>query len=87
MGGLSQIQQEIDNGAYRNQYAFEKDLQQLIYAAHDAHLNLVSGVMAAFSFGSFYDLVSASEDGIQPPKVYIQGLSESFSRLKATEEG
>ncbi|KAI9700942.1 MAG: hypothetical protein M1820_006587 [Bogoriella megaspora] len=72
IGGLSQIQQDIDSGAYHNQYAFEKDLQQLVYAAHDAHLNLVSGVLAAFSFGNSYDLVCASEDGIEPPKIYIQ---------------
>ncbi|KAF2231252.1 hypothetical protein EV356DRAFT_472116 [Viridothelium virens] len=72
IGGLAQIQQQINSGAYHNQYAFEKDLQQLLYAAHDGHLNLVLGVTAAFTFGSFYDLVSASEDGIQPPKVYVQ---------------
>ncbi|KAL9095721.1 MAG: hypothetical protein Q9165_002153 [Trypethelium subeluteriae] len=72
VGGLAQIQQQINGGAYLNQYAFEKDLQQLLYAAHDGHLNVVLGITAAFTFGSFFDLVSASEDGIQPPKVYVQ---------------
>ncbi|KAI9655312.1 MAG: hypothetical protein M1821_005459 [Bathelium mastoideum] len=72
LGGLTQIQQHIDDGAYRNQYSFEKDLQQLLYAAHDAHVNLVAGITAAFSFGNVYSLESVSVDGVQPPKVYIQ---------------
>jgi hypothetical protein len=46
-------------------------LNRLVYAAHDGHLNLVAGALAVFSFGSPYELVSISPDGIQPPNVYL----------------
>lgn len=46
-------------------------MQTLIYEAHDTHLNLVAGVLAAFTFGSPYDIVSISIDGTQLPKVYL----------------
>lgn len=71
--GLDEIQRKIDEGGFPNQYAFEATLQKLIYAAHDSHLDLISGVLAAFTFASPYNLVSASPDGIQLPKVYILG--------------
>ena len=73
LGGLQKIQQDIDQGAFHNQYAFEATLQNLIYAAHDAHLSLDSGILAAFSWFSPYSLVSLSKDGVQEPKVYVLG--------------
>jgi hypothetical protein len=69
--GLAQIQEGIDTGAFLNEYEFEAALQTLIYEAHDTHLNLVAGVLAAFTFGSPYDIVSVSIDGKQLPKVYL----------------
>ena len=73
--GLEQIQQDIDKGAFHNQYAFEATLQNLIYSAHDAHLVLNAGVLAAFTFGSPYAISSVSIDGIQLPKVFITGTT------------
>lgn len=68
---LEQIQKIIVNGAYPNQYAFEATLQNLIYSAHDAHFQLESGILAAFTFLSPYSIVSLSEDGVQIPRVYV----------------
>lgn len=78
IGGLRQIQRDVDNGVFQNQYAFEATLQKLIYAAHDAHLQLVSGVLAAFTFASPYGLISLSTNGTQIPKIYIMG-NKSFT--------
>ena len=41
--GLQRIQNDINNGAFSNQYAFEATLQNLVYSAHDAHFQLQSG--------------------------------------------
>lgn len=78
--GLERIQQDIDNGLFSTQYAFEVTLQNLIYSAHDTHVNLVSGILGAFTFLSPHGIVSASIDGVQIPKVYISGKTlKSFS--------
>ena len=69
--GLQLIQDHINQGYYRNEYAFEADLQHLIYSVHDGHVNLYAGVMNVFSFGSPVDLVSVSLDGKQVPEIYL----------------
>ncbi|KAI1146194.1 hypothetical protein F4825DRAFT_441452 [Nemania diffusa] len=71
IGGLGRLQQNVDEGLYGNQYDFETDLIRLVYAAHDGHLYIDAGVLAAFSFASPSDIVSVSLDGISPPKVYL----------------
>lgn len=71
LAGLLDLQQGIDSGIFPNQYEFEAALARLLYAAHDGHLTLYAGILAAFSFGSPYDIVSVSPDGIQLPKVYL----------------
>ena len=69
--GLEHLQEAINNGTFHNEYEFEASLQTLLYAAHDAHVNLFAGVLAAFSFASPYDIISVSLDGVKPPKIYI----------------
>ena len=73
IGGLEKIQQQIDNGTFRNQYEFEATLQQLVYAAHDSHLQIALGILDAFSFYSPYSFISLSVDGTQFPKLYVIG--------------
>ncbi|KAF2761056.1 hypothetical protein EJ05DRAFT_473618 [Pseudovirgaria hyperparasitica] len=68
---LSRIKQNALNNAYKNQYEFEADMQGVVYAFHDGHVDLVSGILAAFSFSSPYYITSASPDGKAVPKVYI----------------
>ncbi|KKY20342.1 putative peptidase s41 family protein [Diplodia seriata] len=69
--GLQQIQTNIDNGKYKNQYAFETEMQALVYSMHDMHVDLNSGVLAAFSFASPYYITSASVDGKADPQIYL----------------
>lgn len=87
LGGLELIQAKINNGAYANQYEFEAALQALIYATHDGHLYLSSGILSLFSFGSQYTIASVSIDGIQLPKVYFSGkVINSIKRSKAKSD-
>ncbi|KAI1359747.1 hypothetical protein F5Y08DRAFT_349398 [Xylaria arbuscula] len=79
VAGLSRLQDNIDMGLYGSQYDFETDLLRLIYAAHDGHLSLIAGALAAFAFGSPRDIVSVSTDGSSLPKVY---LAEDLFRSK-----
>ncbi|OCL11266.1 hypothetical protein AOQ84DRAFT_386953 [Glonium stellatum] len=69
--GLQLIQQNITAGYYTNEYAFEADLQILLYATHDAHVALTAGALSAFSFASPFAISSVSVDGKQLPKVYV----------------
>jgi hypothetical protein len=50
LGGLAALQQGIEDGIFLNQYEFEAALQTLLYAAHDVHVTLNAGILAAFSF-------------------------------------
>ncbi|KAK2028800.1 peptidase S41 family protein [Colletotrichum zoysiae] len=70
--GLSNLRQNVTSGIYKNQYDFEADLQYLVYSLHDAHVDLSSGVLSAFSFASPFSLVTASTDGKETPKVYFE---------------
>jgi hypothetical protein len=72
MAGLHQLQSLIDSNFFPNQYEFEAALQMLLYSAHDSHLYLQAGILAAFSFAGPFDIVSLSVDGMQLPKVYRQ---------------
>ncbi|KAK5257307.1 hypothetical protein LTR16_001024 [Cryomyces antarcticus] len=68
--GLNQLQKDIDDGSFHNQYAFEASLRLVLNSAHDSHIGLNAGIMAQFSFTTSTQLVSVSVDGIQLPKVY-----------------
>lgn len=73
VSGLSQLQRDIDNNVFRNEYAFEAALNHLIHAAHDDHLELVGGALSRFTYAAPYRIVSVSSDGVELPKVYISG--------------
>lgn len=68
---FGKLEQRILDGAYKNQYDFEADLQLLIYAVKDGHVALTAGVLSAFSFASPFEIISVSADGKQVPKIYI----------------
>jgi len=85
LGGLAALQQGIEDCIFPNQYEFEAALQTLLYAAHDGHVTLNAGILAAFSFSSPEEIVSLSVDGIQLPEVYlVRDLADSnfFSLYK-----
>lgn len=69
---LGNIKTNITSGVYRNQYAFEADVQRLVQSLHDAHVYLLGGAMSAFSFGSGYPLMTLSADGVETPAIYFQ---------------
>lgn len=71
IGALKNIQTGIDNGVYKNQYQYEVAVQRVVHAAHDDHLDLVSGILGAFTFGAPLDIASVSLDGIELPKPYV----------------
>ena len=71
--GIDGIVDNVDTGVYVNEYAFEADLLRLAYRAHDGHVNLNTGLMYTFTFGSPVTIVSLSSDGKEYPKPYLSG--------------
>ncbi|KAL8996312.1 MAG: hypothetical protein Q9169_004151 [Polycauliona sp. 2 TL-2023] len=71
LAGLDQIRRQLDTGIFGNQYEFEVAVLDLVYSAHDYHTQLYGGATNVFSFGSPFEIVSVSTDGIKPPQVYI----------------
>lgn len=86
LAGLQQIQHNIDDGKYKNQYAFEAEVQALVYSMHDMHADLSSGVLSAFSFASPRYIVSASVDGKSDPEIFLWGMSLNNEAVKYTNE-
>lgn len=70
---VGRIKTNVQAGKYLNQYDFEADVQRLVFAMHDGHVSLHSGIMSAFSFGTRWELASVSVDGKQPPRIYLTG--------------
>jgi hypothetical protein len=68
---LESIGRNVTAGVYRNQYEFEAELHLLVSRMFDTHVWLNAGILSAFSFVNAHGLISASEDGITPPEVYI----------------
>ena len=73
IGALDLIRSEVNTGKFKNEYDFESAIQQVVIAAHDAHITLSYGILSVFVFGSPYGLVAASKDGIELPKLYVVG--------------
>ncbi|KAL9048538.1 MAG: hypothetical protein Q9162_007667 [Coniocarpon cinnabarinum] len=68
---LHAVGDNIDSGVYTNEYAFEADLQRIIYRMCDNHLNLEAGLLWTFTFGSPINIVSVSSNGVQFPQPYV----------------
>ena len=87
---LTDIKQRIQHGEFQNEYQFEVAVMEVVFATRDAHINLNTGILSAFTFGSPLRIVSASTDGIEMPKIYILGLCYCYKdfgielRLKQT---
>ncbi|PKY00846.1 hypothetical protein P168DRAFT_285003 [Aspergillus campestris IBT 28561] len=71
VAGISQLQRNIDEGAFANEYDFEAALHRLLRAGHDGHLSLAGGILSPFAFGSPRAIASVSLDGKELPKVYF----------------
>ncbi|KAF5847731.1 hypothetical protein GGP41_008997 [Bipolaris sorokiniana] len=71
IGGLDQIDADIDAGNFKNEYDFGWTLYKLIQSAHDGHFAYVpDSVGSLFTWGRPIPLVSVSEDGDQLPAVF-----------------
>ena len=75
LGGLDQIQKQLDTGVFSNQYNFEVAILNLVYSAHDGHTYFYGGATNVLSFGSPFEISSVSVDGVKPPQVFITGTS------------
>ncbi|KAJ8125308.1 hypothetical protein O1611_g8332 [Lasiodiplodia mahajangana] len=71
VGGLQSLLDAVNSGSFANQYEFEVALQLLLLNAHDDHLFLDAGILSVFTFGSPFDIVSLSIDGVETPQVFI----------------
>jgi hypothetical protein len=81
-GGLSEIYQNLETGAYSNQWQFETDLYTLVnILPRDFHLNLPLPLLGIFTFGTDLTLVSVSLDGTSLPEVYSGGKLEFQTRI------
>lgn len=71
LGGLDKIEEDIDAGKFKNEYAFGWSLYTLIQGAHDGHFTYVpDSVGGIFTWSRPIPLVSVSEDGTQLPAVF-----------------
>ena len=84
LAGIEKIQQNIDSGAYKNQYAFETALQVLLMSAHDAHLYLTGGIASVFNWAVLDGVVSVSTDGKELPKLYLEDDLLPFAQGNTT---
>ena len=75
LSALDLIGTGIETGVFRDEYAFEVAVQNVVQAAHDSHVRLDAGALNIFRFGSPRAISSISMDGIEVPKVYFTGLS------------
>lgn len=67
---LVRITNSLDD--YASQYDFEIDLQTLGLHCHDYHRSILGGITTNILFWHRrFDLISASRDGIEGPKVYL----------------
>jgi len=71
IGGLKQIEEDIDAGQLTSEYDFGWTLYTLLVEAHDGHLTYVpDSVGGVFNWGRTVPLVSVSEDGTQLPGIF-----------------
>lgn len=76
MGGLARIESHVRDGVYTSEYDFELDLYTLVLSAHDGHFNYLPDIFSSvFVFQRTQSLVSISKDGLDLPKIYLQGMS------------
>ena len=66
----------VETGVFRDEYAFEAAVQNVVQDTHDSRIRLNAGVLNVFSFSSPYAISSVSMDGIEIPKEYFTGSSK-----------
>jgi hypothetical protein len=85
-GGLSQIANKINTGAYAGQYAFEKDLFILVNVlSRDFHLNLPMPLLDVFTFTIDFPLASVSIDGALPQVFSTDDLKQKYNTSESLD--
>lgn len=75
MGGLAQIESHVRDGVYTSEYDFGLDVFTLVASAHDGHFSYLPDIFGGvFKFQRTQSLVSISNDGLNLPKIYLQGM-------------
>jgi hypothetical protein len=73
IGGLDQIKQNLQNGVYKSQWGFEKDVNALVnIMPKDFHVVLPLPLSNVFAFARDLHLVSISSDGLKTPQIYVK---------------
>lgn len=71
---LHTILDNIKNGVYGNEHAFQTDLLILFQSVHDGHFRFSPDLLSrALVFRRPMQVVSVSRDGVEVPKVYLRG--------------
>ena len=68
--GFDNIRHKVASGFYTSQFMFDSDINSLLEAAHDDHLQLGLCSQEIFHFWNNLPLVSASDDASQLPRIY-----------------
>ncbi|KAF2028533.1 hypothetical protein EK21DRAFT_69551 [Setomelanomma holmii] len=87
IGGLDNIDQQIDAGGFKSEYDFGWSLYTLIQSAHDGHFTYIpDSVSQIFQWGRPVPLVSVSADGEQLPSVFVFAdvLGSHFNNISYT---
>ncbi|KAL8372183.1 hypothetical protein RB595_001807 [Gaeumannomyces hyphopodioides] len=90
VGAMGEMRKKLVDGKYSSQYQFISELRNVFNAASEGHLFYLPGLLSALQFARGAPIVSASSDGIQPPKIYLmtdmlKGASAGFTPSEVTE--
>ncbi|KAM7191491.1 hypothetical protein V8F33_008842 [Rhypophila sp. PSN 637] len=72
MAQLDIVKAKVLAGAYTREYDFELDVNNIVSAMHDGHVDIDFGILVPFNFGSMWEIVSVSRDGKELPKPYFR---------------
>lgn len=66
------VRSKVLAGSYTREYDFEVDVKSIVNDMHDGHVDIDFGILAPFTFGSLWEIVSVSRDGVELPKPYLR---------------
>ena len=82
LAGLARIESHVRDGVYTSEYDFELDLYTLVQSAHDGHFYYTADIFSGvFRFQRTHSLASISKDGLDLPKIYLQGTLQSLRKF------
>ncbi|KAL5321522.1 hypothetical protein ACEPPN_009481 [Leptodophora sp. 'Broadleaf-Isolate-01'] len=82
---LHTILDNIKNGVYGNEHAFQTDLLILFQSVHDGHFRFSPDLLSrALVFRRPMQVVSVSRDGVEVPKVYLRESIDAYVKNNRT---